>query len=257
MATGVITTLAVFDFETVQEFSDLLLVIFDDGGLNSNVSFRVAVVDSNDNSPIFSSSSTTISISEGTSVNSEVYVASATDADATSNGLITYSFGNSSVTDFAINSASGAVSVRMPLDFETTTSYILEIIASDNGMPSRNSSFSLTVNILDDNDNAPVIMDLPLVNLTENVSPGTIVGTIVATDADSGTNAEIIYEIVAGNEAGDFAINRLSGIVFTTGAIDREEIASYSLTIQVEFAHNSMRTNNLSIMSDIILYSLL
>lgn len=234
MDTGIITTSAVFDYEMVQGFSDLLLVIYDDGGLSSNASFQVAVMDDNDNSPIFSPTSSMVEVNESLPVQSEVFLASATDADSTSNGRLTYTFGSPSVTNFAINSASGAVTVSLPLDYETTTTYTLEIIASDNGVPSRNDSFFLTVNILDDNDNAPVIVDLPPVNLTENVSPGAIIGTIVATDADSGTNAQIIYEIVGGNEAGDFAINRANGILFTAGAIDREEISSYTLTIEVK-----------------------
>ncbi len=240
MDTGIITTSAVFDYEMVQGFSDLLLVIYDDGGLSSNASFQVAVMDDNDNSPIFSPTSSMVEVSESLPVQSEVFLASATDTDSTSNGRLTYTFGNPSVTNFAINSASGAVTVSLPLDYETTTTYTLEIIASDNGVPSRNDSFFLTVNILDDNDNAPVIVDLPPVNLTENVSPGAIIGTIVATDADSGTNAQIIYEIVGGNEAGDFAINRANGILFTAGAIDREEISSYTLTIEVKFVISAL-----------------
>ena len=234
MELGVITTTAVLDHETVQSFPDLAVIIFDEGNLESNASLLVIVADLNDNSPIFSSSGDSVAIREGTPISSEIFSASATDSDSTSNSLLTYSFGEPSSLDFSINQASGAVSVARALDYESVTRYVLEIIASDNGMPSRNSSFFLTVNVADDNDNAPVVSDLGPINLTENVSPGTVVGVISATDADSGTNADLIYEIVAGNEAQKFAINQAMGVIFTTGTIDREEIDSYAITVEVQ-----------------------
>jgi len=234
METGVITTTAVLDHETVQSFPDLSVIIFDEGNLESNASLMVTIADVNDNSPVFSSSSGMVTIREVTPVFSEIFLASATDADSTSNSLLTYSFRSPSSQDFDINPASGAVSIARALDYESVSRYVFEIIASDDGVPSRNSSFFLNVSITDDNDNAPVVTGLGPVNLTENVSPGTVIGTISATDADSGTNADIIYEIVAGNEAQDFTINRATGLIFTTGTIDREENYFYAITVEVK-----------------------
>ena len=232
--TGIITTLVTLDYEAVQGFSDLLVIIFDEDNLNSNVSLQIAVVDVNDNSPIYLPNSMTIMIRESTPLLSEIFTAMAIDADSTFNSLLTYSFGSPSSPDFTINAVSGAVSVQRPLDYETTRSYLLEIVATDGGMPSRNSTFVLTIDILDDNDNAPVVTNPGPLILVENSLLGSTIGTVTATDADSGTNAEVIYEIVAGNEAQNFAINRATGIIFTTGAIDREEISSYSLTVEVK-----------------------
>ena len=71
-------------------------------------------------------------------------------------------------------------------------------------------------------------------NLTENVLPGVVVTTVSATDADTGLNGKIWYQITAGNKNKAFRINNSSGDVITVGEIDREKIASYMLTIKAE-----------------------
>ena len=224
-----------FDYELVQEFSNFLVIIYDQDFLNSNASLQISVQDVNDNSPIFESTiMADVSISEATDILSEIFVAVATDADSTSNSQLLYSFGTNLNLDFLINSISGAVVVNRVLDFEIRMSYVLDIIVSDGGYPSRNDSLSLTVTIMDENDNSPMIMHLRTFSVRENVEVGEFVGEINATDADSGDNSVLVYEIVAGNEAGDFIIDSESGSISTSSSIDREEFSYYSLTIEVE-----------------------
>lgn len=56
---------------------------------------------------------------------------------------------------------------------------------------------------------------------------------MLATDADSGTNADITYNIIGGNEGSTFQIHPPhSGIVVTTLPLDYEIQNSYSLTIE-------------------------
>ena len=58
----------------------------------------------------------------------------ATDADAGSNGEITYHLFGSGAENFHIDSATGEVTVARPLDFESVTGpFVLTVIAQDNG----------------------------------------------------------------------------------------------------------------------------
>ena len=65
-------------------------------------------------------------------------------------------------------------------------------------------------------------------SIMENVSTGTIVGVVNATDNDRITN----YAITAGNTSNTFAISN-NGLLTTANTIDYESISNYSLTIVV------------------------
>ncbi len=59
------------------------------------------------------------------------------------------------------------------------------------------------VTILDLNDNLP-IFEFPAypITLFENIAPFSSIDTLLATDADVGSNAQISYAIVSGNTSG-------------------------------------------------------
>jgi hypothetical protein len=45
-----------------------------------------------------------------------------------------------------------------PLDFEETPAYTLTVSANDEGSPSLAASVPLVINVIDENDNAPIIV---------------------------------------------------------------------------------------------------
>jgi len=61
-----------------------------------------------------------------------------------------------------------------------------------------------------ENNHSPVISNTSAVSLAENVSTGTAVATISASDAESET---ITYSITAGNDEGKFSINSSTGVI--------------------------------------------
>lgn len=66
--------------------------------------------------------------------------------------------------------------------------YILVVQAQDNGHPSLSTTITVYCNVLDLNDNAPVFDPMSYSNeILENVTVGTDVMTVSATDIDSGT----------------------------------------------------------------------
>ena len=67
-------------------------------------------------------------------------------------------------------------------------------------------------------------------SVDEGADAGAELGTIVASDDDGN---DLTFAITAGDDAGQFAIGQLSGLLTTTEALDYEEVASYGLTVTV------------------------
>lgn len=117
---------------------------------------------------------------------------------------------NSENENFAIDGSSGVVTNSKLLDRETKPLYKLTIVAYDLGTPPRSSTLTLSVEVLDEDDNSP---EFPASNrvqnftVAENSQPavdlgdnrkGFFVGNVSkATDQDSGNNAKICYFIVS------------------------------------------------------------
>ena len=66
----------------------------------------------------------------------------------------------------------------------------------------------------------------------ENSAADTEVGTVVATDEDTGDT--LAYAITAGNIGGVFAIGSSTGVITVAGSLDHETTASYMLTVKVD-----------------------
>lgn len=113
---------------------------------------------------------------------------------------------------FAIDATNGNLTVAdgSRLDFETDRSHQLTVAVTDNGNPALSDSATITVSVLDQNDNAPVITAGQKFTIPEDAANGTFVGTVQVTDRDTvgGTRT---FTIVAGNDAGIFGVNSASG----------------------------------------------
>lgn len=134
-------------------------------------------------------------------------VASVFDADATIN-VVTYSLDNSAGGRFAIDSATGLVSVANGslLHFETATSHAITIRATSVDGSATTQIF--TINVLDQNE-APTFSVVPNLTINENAAVGTIVGGVSASDTDSGD--VLTYAILSSNPISPFAINAATG----------------------------------------------
>ena len=78
----------------------------------------------------------------------------------------------------------------------------------------------------------PVIAAAQGFSVAENVSLATVVGTVVATDADANSTFSG-WTIVSGNTGGVFAINAATGQITVAGALNYEGTPSYSLGVTV------------------------
>ncbi|XP_049336962.1 cadherin-23 isoform X2 [Astyanax mexicanus] len=240
--TGRITVTGLIDREKGDSYT--LTVVADDGGpkRGSTVKVSITILDENDNSPEFDiMSDVSVNVPEDTPMGRRVAVVLARDRDAGKNGLVNFTLVAGNMQDvFAIqtvNNTYGDVFVNAPLDREAIDRYLLKVRATDNGSPPRFTDQSLTINIVDVNDNAPVVQS-PRgynVSISENVGGGTAVLRVVATDRDIGPNGQLSYYITSGNQDLTFRMDRVTGeIVTRPSPPDRERQQQYTLTVTVE-----------------------
>ncbi|TKS85340.1 Cadherin-23 Otocadherin [Collichthys lucidus] len=239
--TGRITVTGLLDRERGDMYT--LTVVADDGGPKKDSTVvSITILDENDNSPEFDiTSDTSVDIAENTPMGRKVAVVLGRDRDAGLNGLVNFTLVAGNMEDVfkikTVNNTYGEVYVNAALDRESVDRYLLKVRAIDNGSPPRHSDHSLTVNILDVNDNAPVIESQRgyNVSISENVGGGTSVLRVIATDRDIGPNAMLFYYITAGNQDLTFRMDRVTGEMVTRPAPpDRERQQEYRLTVTVE-----------------------
>uniref|UniRef100_A0A8C9G5P6 Cadherin domain-containing protein n=1 Tax=Pavo cristatus TaxID=9049 RepID=A0A8C9G5P6_PAVCR len=134
----------------------------------------------------------------------------AIDLDEGPNGWVTYRMQvGMPRMDFLINSTSGLIVSTTVLDRERIAEYYLRVVASDAGMPSKSSTSTLTVKVLDVNDESPTFFPAVYnVSLPENVARDFKVVRLNCTDADVGLNAELSY-FITGTAADPISLRML------------------------------------------------
>ena len=232
--TGKIRCLKSLDRE--EHDSYVLKVVAEDKGipsLQSQTRVEIDVVDQNDNSPQFVKVAHTFSVYENSGAMTNLGLIDATDLDSGENGRISYSIETSSSSDlFIVNMTTGELTLKDSLDYESTKNLTVKIWAKDSGVPSRNSSAVVTINVLDINDNPPEI-DGANLNVVVNESTSTsILLTVRASDKDSGSNSRLSYVLLK-EKSLPFSLNKTSGELSLVGSLDREYIDQYSLHVVV------------------------
>ncbi|KAI4532450.1 hypothetical protein MG293_017715 [Ovis ammon polii] len=219
--TGEIQVVAPLDFEAEREYA--LRIRAQDAGrppLSNNTGLAsIQVVDINDHTPIFVSTPFQVSVLENAPLGHSVIHIQAVDADHGENSRLEYSLtGVAPDTPFVINSATGWVSVSGPLDRESVEHYFFGVEARDHGSPPLSASASVTVTVLDVNDNRPEFtMKEYHLRLNEDATVGTSVVSVTAVDRDA--NSAISYQITGGNTRNRFAISTQGGVGLVTLAL--------------------------------------
>ncbi|KAF7244105.1 Protocadherin-23, partial [Varanus komodoensis] len=244
---GSLFLVAPLTYEDKNSVIQLLVEARDSGNppLAAISSVVVEIQDVNNYTPLFSMSSYNLSVNENVSIGERLFTFSATDHDRTyPNSYVEYSIigGNGSSIFHVENGITGPefpeklignLVLRSALDRERSSSYQLLILASDHGTPSLNSTATVSITVLDINDNPPVFTNLEYhVHVRENILVGSHITAVSASDYDAGSNADITYSIVAGNDKGQFRLDGKTGSLDLVKALDYEETTKFSLTIQ-------------------------
>uniref|UniRef100_A0A8C1N6T5 Cadherin EGF LAG seven-pass G-type receptor 1b n=1 Tax=Cyprinus carpio TaxID=7962 RepID=A0A8C1N6T5_CYPCA len=233
--TGVIDVISPLDYEMIREYT--LRVKAQDGGrpplINGTGMVVIQVLDVNDNAPMFVSTPFQASVLENVPVGYSVLHIQAIDADSGDNAHLEYKLTETSSSfPFIINNNTGWITVSVELDRETTEFYNFGVEARDRGVPTMSSSASVSVTILDVNDNVPTFTKhLYNLKVNEDAVVGTSVLTVSAVDRD--VNSVVTYQISSGNTRNRFAITSQSGGGLITLALplDYKQERQYLLTI--------------------------
>ncbi|XP_062381351.1 protocadherin alpha-8-like [Sardina pilchardus] len=211
-----------------------------DGGKPSrsgSMNIVVNVIDVNDNIPIFSKQLYKAKINENAPIATPVISVHATDLDEGLNGKMMYSLINhdddNNIDVFVINQLTGEITVNGEVDFEKNNAFEIHVKAEDMGTSPRASYCKVLVEIVDVNDNSPVISVTSLADqVKEDAKTGTMVGLITVIDGDSGQNGAVKLSLI---ESVPFKIqntykNKYALVV--DGPLDREQVSQYDISMQ-------------------------
>ena len=135
---------------------------------------------------------------------------------------------------FEISGSELRLKADTSLDFETQSTFHITVVLDDVDFGTAfEDTVTLTLNLLDENDNAPVITP-PAFSVPEDIANGDILGTFTATDADTvGTINN--WQIQSGDPNGVFEINDATGEIRirNNSSVDFETTSQYVLEIAV------------------------
>jgi uncharacterized repeat protein (TIGR01451 family) len=216
--TGQIIVSGGLDYEAQDQYT-LTVQVTDDGALTDTARVTITVLNANE-APVINNATRTITenVPLGTLVGRPI-----TGTDVDTDDILTYTIAGSSM--FAIHPSTGQITVSGALDHEAQDQYTLTVQVIDTG--ALTDTAIVTIAVRDVNE-APVINDATR-TITENVSPGTLVGNPVrGTDVDAD---DTLTYTIAGSSM--FAIHPSSGQITVSGALDHEAQDHYTLTVQV------------------------
>ncbi len=241
-SSGVVSTVEILDRETKD--THVFRVTAVDHGTprrTAMATLTVTVSDTNDHDPVFEQLDYKESIRENLEIGYEVLTVRATDGDAPVNGNIFYHLLNNNYNGtsdvFEIDSRSGVIRTRGPVDREVIESYVLLVVANDQGRDPGPRSATATVHIVveDDNDNAPQFSEKRyVVRVPEDLTPNTEILQVTATDQDRGNNAVVHFSIMSGNTRGQFYIDAQTGKLDLVSQLDYEINKEYTLRIRAQ-----------------------
>ena len=184
-----------------------LKIVAKDGGLppkESVLDVLISVTDVNDNAPVFAQNIYNISIKNKPSESSPIVIVKSTDLDIGINGRVSYHFSSqtseSIKNNFKINELTGEIFLYKTLGQEPV--YNLYIEATDRGRPLLSSTAIVIVNVIDQQNNPPVIKvnfashsKDNKVDILENVQVGSFIAYVKVSDQDAGQNGDVNCEI--------------------------------------------------------------
>ncbi|XP_058589731.1 protocadherin gamma-A8 isoform X7 [Neofelis nebulosa] len=216
--------------------------------LSTEIHITLYVADTNDNPPTFPHASYSAYIPENNPRGASIFTVMAHDPDSGNNAQVTYSvtediiMGSPVFSYVSINSDTGVLYALCSFDYEQLRDLQLLVTARDSGDPPLSSNVSVSIFVLDQNDNVPEILypTLPMDGSTgvelapRSAEPGYLVTKVVAVDRDSGQNAWLSYRLLKASEPGLFTVGLHTGEVRTARALQDRDALKQSLVVAVQ-----------------------
>lgn len=235
-----------FDYESDFSLYNLTVTCQDSGEPPQSVahSFEVFIKDQNDNVPIFDRTTYFRAVPEDMTYGEEILRLAVTDLDSGSNGRVHFDIVGEASETLSLHPSQGILTATGSFDYELRRSHVITVIAFDNGTPSFTSTATVSLNVIDVNDEPPKFRHRQMTfEIEENLPAGSEVGYIEAFDLDSAPFNKITYHLAdASRDFSVFAINRQTGLITTKIALDREVKSVYELIATAENPGYQLKT---------------
>ncbi|XP_077957351.1 protocadherin gamma-A11 isoform X24 [Gasterosteus aculeatus] len=250
---GEVSLTGQLDYEKKRIFQINLLAM-DNGGLTDSCKVVVDVVDINDNEPMIKIMSKSAVISESAKPKTVVTMINIQDPDAGENGKV-QCFITENIP-FVLESTSNnfySLVTDNELDREGSFEYNITVTCSDEGVPSLSSSVTLTLQISDVNDNAPVFERSSYeAYIVENNTPGLSIFTVNATDVDWNQNARVSYILedssVNGVPVSSYvSVSADSGVIHAVRSFDYEQIKDFHFRVKAQDGGSPPLSSNVTV----------
>ncbi|XP_027253879.1 protocadherin beta-18-like [Cricetulus griseus] len=228
---------APLDFEVIQSYTINVQAV-DGGSLSGKSAIIVQVTDVNDNPPEIVFTSVISPIPENGLSEMVVAVFSVRDQDSGDNSRMMCSIPDN--LPFLLKPTFKnfyTLVTESSLDRESRAEYNITITVTDLGTPRLTTQHTITVQVSDVNDNAPAFTQTSYtLFVQENNSPALHIGTISATDSDSGSNAHITYSLLPTHDpqlalSSLISINADNGQLFALRALDYEALQTFEFRV--------------------------
>ncbi|XP_041446777.1 cadherin EGF LAG seven-pass G-type receptor 3-like isoform X1 [Xenopus laevis] len=179
-----------------------------------------------------------VQVAENQPPGTPVITMSAQDPDTGEAGRLLYTMdalmNSKSLELFNIDSVTGLISTIEILDRESMDLHYFRVSAIDKGTPRLSATTMVAITVSDRNDHSPLFEQAEYrESIRENVEEGYPILQLRATDLDSQANANIKYRFVNEQAAHSvFEIDARSGLITTSGQVDREKREKYSLIVE-------------------------
>ncbi|XP_070407735.1 protocadherin gamma-A2 isoform X8 [Nothobranchius furzeri] len=241
------------DYEKTKSYQ-VIIRASDDGGRIGSCKLIINVEDVNDNRPDIHIMSKSNVISEDAKPNTVVTMINVEDADSSENGKVHCVINESNY--FVLKSTSDkfySLVTDSELDRERASEYNITVSCSDEGVPSLSSSVTLTLQISDVNDNAPVFERSSYeAYIVENNTPGLSIFTVKATDADWNQNARVSYILedssVNGVPVSSYvSVSADSGVIHAVRSFDYEQIKDFRFHVKAQDGGSPPLSSNVTV----------
>ncbi|KAM9816837.1 protocadherin-20 [Neosynchiropus ocellatus] len=218
------------DYEKERNY-DLIVVAKNNQGVVIKTFLKVEVLDENDNAPVFRQSLVEVSIEENNPPNVYLAQLQATDQDSGNRGEVMYLLGGDAPGVFAVDHASGVLTVTTSLDREEKETYRFIVRAVDKGTPRMESIATVVVTVQDRNDNSPRFINKDFTFFVPENFPGYgEIGVLSVMDPDAGENGWVALSILNGSDV--FMIDTGRGTLRAKTTLDREQQGTYLLWVE-------------------------
>ncbi|XP_070699525.1 protocadherin Fat 3 [Pempheris klunzingeri] len=228
-STGVVYTADRLDYEARTQHILTIMVKDQEFPFNRDLArILVAVEDSNDNIPYFTSTVYDAVAHESSPIGTSVLQVTALDKDNGINGQLTYTIeaGNTGGV-FGIDNATGLIFIARDLDLTSVGFYTLTVRVTDSGFPPLMATASVRISLILSDFSTPKFSQKEYqAEIMENSTIGTHVTTVSAL-----SRSALIYDITRGNEEHCFFINHHTGVISTRKPLDFEKTTSYFLVV--------------------------